>query len=192
MATAIFLGAVTGLRRGELCALRWSSVHLEEGLLDVAESLTVIGGQVTVGGTKTHQARRMALDTSAVDAIGRRVAYQRWLAERTGVDLVADPWLLSRRANGADPPLPDGVTQAFSRYCKALGMPYHFHELRHFLATVGVASGQDVRTVAGRLGHADPSMTLRVYAHAQEVTDRELARLVGEAVASQRKALPAS
>jgi hypothetical protein len=58
----------------------------------------------------------------------------------------------------------------------------HFHELRHFAATTAIAGGADVRTVAGRLGHADPSVTLGVYAHALEARDRELAGFLGSVV----------
>ena len=58
----------------------------------------------------------------------------------------------------------------------------HFHELRHFSATTAIAAGSDVRTVAGRLGHADPALTLRVYAHALEARDRELANVLGTVV----------
>jgi hypothetical protein len=56
------------------------------------------------------------------------------------------------------------------------------HGLRHFSATTAIAGGADVRTVAGRLGHADASVTLRVYAHALEARDRELATMLGTVV----------
>ncbi len=49
-------------------------------------------------------------------------------------------------------------------------------------ATLAIASGTDLRTISGRLGHADPSVTLRVYADAVEARDRELAGLLGAAV----------
>jgi hypothetical protein len=65
---------------------------------------------------------------------------------------------------------------------QGLDIPGHFHGLRHFAATVAIGSGADVRTVSGRLGHADPSVTLRVYAHAIEARDRELAGLLGSTV----------
>lgn len=55
-------------------------------------------------------------------------------------------------------------------------------KLRHFSATTAIAEGVDVRTVAGRLGHADPSLTLRIYVHALEARDRQLAGILGSAV----------
>ena len=54
--------------------------------------------------------------------------------------------------------------------------------LRHFSATEMVAAGVDVRTVAGRMGHADPSMTLRVYSHRRVQRDREAAAILGKSL----------
>jgi integrase len=99
-----------------------------------------------------------------------------------GVQLSADPFLLSRSADGSEPCLPDGLTHQYQRLANGLGLATHFHELRHFAATTAIAGGADVRTVAGRLGQAHPSVTLRVYAHALEARDRDLAGMLGRAV----------
>jgi integrase len=56
----------------------------------------------------------------------------------------------------------------------------HLHALRHFSATQAIAAGFDPVTVGGRLGHADPSITLRVYSHVFEHRDRELATSLGK------------
>ena len=55
----------------------------------------------------------------------------------------------------------------------------HLHSLRHWMVTTSLVGGTDVRTVAGRAGHRDASMTLRVYAHALEQADREAASRLG-------------
>ncbi len=93
-----------------------------------------------------------------------------------------NPYLLSRSADGALPCLPDGLTQAYSRLAAKTGVGGHLHELRHYAATAAIASGADVRTVAGRLGHAEPSTTLRIYSRAVEARDRELAAMLSGAV----------
>jgi len=54
------------------------------------------------------------------------------------------------------------------------------HDLRHFTATQLIGAGVDVRTVAGRLGHSDPSLTLRVYSHLIEERDRAAASIMGK------------
>ena len=63
---------------------------------------------------------------------------------------------------------------------KAAGVKTHFHALRHFMGTQAIASNYDHPvTVAHRLGHADPSTTMRIYAHAVEARDRDLAASLG-------------
>jgi integrase len=62
---------------------------------------------------------------------------------------------LSRASDGSAPCLPEGLSLAYARLAKRLGIVTHFCELRHFSATTAIAQGVDVRTVAGRLGHAD-------------------------------------
>jgi integrase len=182
LATAIALGAVTGARRGELCALRWSDLDSRRGVITVSRSLTVLAAKATEGPTKTHQRRDIAVDPALASLLAARRGQQESYAELAGVALVNDPYVLSRASDGAAPCLPDGLSLAYARLAKRLGIVSHFHELRHFSATTAIAEGVDVRTVAGRLGHADPSLTLRVYAHALEARDRKLADILGSAV----------
>jgi integrase len=182
LAIAVALAAITGARRGELCALRWSDIDWSKRTLTITRSLTVVNKVVTEGPTKTHQRRDIAIDDALGAFLVRRHVEQRRYAETVGVILAADPFVLSRSADGLEPCLPDGLSHQYQRLANDLGLATHFHELRHFSATTGIAGGADVRTVAGRLGHADPSVTLRVYAHALEARDRDLASMLGRAV----------
>jgi integrase len=75
---------------------------------------------------------------------------------------------------------PDSLGQAFRRLCDREGIEgMSLHTLRHFSASVLVASGRDVRTIAGRLGHSDATTTLRVYSHMVEGRDRDAADFLG-------------
>ena len=190
LAAAIALGAVTGARRGELCALRWSDVDWVKRRLRLDRSLTVLDRAPQEGPTKTHSRRDISIDDTLAAFLSRRQAEQRAYADKVGTVLVDDPYLLSRSSDGAAPCLPDGLTAGYARLAKALGIPGHFHELRHFAATVAIGSGADVQTVSGRLGHADPSVTLRVYAHAVEARNRELAGLLGSTVLGPMEGSP--
>ena len=182
LAIAVALAAITGARRGELCALRWSDVDWQRRTLTIARSLTVVDKVVTEGPTKTHLRRDIAIDDALGAFLTRRRAEQVSYAGTVGVDIVDDPFILSRSAAGSEPCLPDSLTHQYQRLANRWGLSTHFHELRHFAATTAIAGGADVRTVAGRLGHADASVTLRVYAHALEARDRELAGMLGRAV----------
>jgi integrase len=182
LATAIALAAITGARRGELCALRWSDVKWTRNVLRIERSLTVIKRELTEGPTKTRARRDIAIDEALRSLLEHRRAEQDTLARTAGVSLTPDPYILSRSADGSTPCLPDGLTGGYRRLANRLGTGGHFHGLRHWCATAAIASGADVRTVSERLGHADPSITLKVYSHALEARDRELACLLGQAV----------
>jgi integrase len=182
LAAAIAIGAVTGARRGELCALRWSDMDWTRRTLTIARSLTVIDRVATEGPTKTHQRRDIAVDDALGAFLIQRRANQERYGEKVDVALVAYPYVLSRSADGGLPCLPDGLTGGYRRLAQKFGAKGHFHELRYFAATTASSSGFDVGTVAGHLGHGDGSVTLHVYTHVLEARDKELAALLGSTV----------
>jgi integrase len=130
LAAAIALGAVTGARRGELCALRWSDVDWVKRTLRIDRSLTVLDRAPQEGQTKTRSRRDISIDDTLAAFLSRRQAEPRAYADKVGTVLVDDPYLLSRSSDGAAPCLPDGLTAGYARLAKALGIPGHFHELR--------------------------------------------------------------
>jgi integrase len=182
LATAIALAALTGARRGELAALRWSDVDLASGHLSIARSLSVVDGVAHHGDTKTHQVRRLALDDAGAQILRDRWAYQAELAERAGSALVSDPFVLSYQAHAGSPVNPDTISHRFAALATRLEVPCRFHDLRHFSVTTLVAAGIDIRTVATRHGHAQATMTLNRYAHALPASDREAAAVLGRAL----------
>lgn len=90
VALAIVLGAVTGARRGELCALRWSDVDWQRCLLTIARNLTEIDGVASEGPTKSHQRRDIALDDALLGLLTKRRADQEAYAAVVGTTLVTD------------------------------------------------------------------------------------------------------
>ncbi len=205
LATAIALAALTGARRGELCALRWSDIDFAAGRVRIARSLTVVNKQIHEGPTKTHQIREVALDENGVALLRNRWAYMVDLSERAESPMVADPYVLSEDAHAGRPADPDRVTSHFTALCARLntkarkelpagskkasdnlrGWSFRFHDLRHFSVTTLIAAGVDVRTVAERHGHSQATMTLNRYAHALPEKDRLAANILGEAFRSR-------
>ena len=181
LAAVIAAAATTGLRRGELSGLRWCDVDLESRRLVVRRSIknSIDGGWI-VGTPKTHQSRRIALDAFTIALLAEhRLAAETW-AERAGVALSADGYVFTLDPAGVRPFRPDSLSQAFARTCKVAGVTgISLHTLRHFSASMLIASGRDVRTVAGRLGHSDASTTLRVYAHMIDGRDQDAADFLG-------------
>jgi integrase len=180
LAALLMLGALTGMRRGELCGLRWSDVDLDRGELEVSRSVIVIPGGVSEKTTKTDRTRPVALDAVGVALLTEyRARVDHW-AEESGTVIPDDAFVFSPYVDGSKPFRPDNVTNFFIRVRDSLGLDsVRLHDLRHFTATQLIGAGVDVRTVAGRLGHSDPSMTLRVYSHVIEERDRAAADILG-------------
>ena len=168
------LAAVTGARRAELAALQWTDVA--DGVLTVDSAIEIDrrSGRTALSDapTKTANQRRITLDTATLAV----VAAQRDELEEYG------PWMFNV---GDGPPNPDriGYWWRLVREKAGIGAKWRLHDLRHWSASVAIAAGHDVKTVADRLGHANAAMTLRVYAHAFAASDRAVADSVGAALA---------
>ncbi|MGD0594907.1 MAG: site-specific integrase [Acidimicrobiales bacterium] len=182
LGAAIMLAALTGCRRGELLGLRWSDVERDRMILQVQRSVKreEFGRVLRVGPTKTHQARKIALDVVTLAVIDtHRQRAEGWAVD-AGVDIHSDGYILTEDPTGRTPLAPDTLTHRFSRLVLQTGVaPLRFHDLRHSVATTLLAAGYDLAVVAGRLGHRDPTITLRVYAHALEQRDRQAANTLG-------------
>lgn len=178
----IALAAMTGARRGELAALRWSDVDIEAGLVHFRRAVKQVGRSITLGDTKTHSERSVTLPPAAVDALRAYTDEVANFAAEQQIPLAFDPFLFSPEPSHGRPCLPSSISQAFSRTAVACGLPYHLHQLRHFAATQAIAAGFDPVSVAARLGHADPSVTMRVYSHALDSVDKAIGEHLGELV----------
>lgn len=181
MAAFVFVAATTGARRGEMCALRESAVDLANASLTISGSVVDHGGgKLSVKGTKSDRARRLALDAATVTVLARHIQ-----AQAEGVQRAADPFLFSNDPAGSRPLSPGTASQWFIRLRNDLGLQHvKLHHLRHFMATQALGAGNDIRTVSGRLGHADPAITMRVYQHFMPELDRKVADQMGALLTS--------
>ena len=177
-AVALRLAAVAGLRRSELAAVRWDD--LDGNRLDVDSSVEVVrpvDGRSFVrdAPTKTATQRSVWLDPETVRMI------EALHDARPG----ESDYVFSRVSG---PPNPDRIGWWWRRARDISGIDrrWRLHDLRHWTATMGIAGGHDVRTVAGRIGHSNPAMTLRVYAHAVEQADQALGAALGDQLTSAR------
>lgn len=184
LACLLLLAALTGARRGELCALRWTDLDTDAETLRIARSVyETAGGGWAEKTTKTHAARRVGLDVLGLEILRRHREGVDELADELGVAVAPDAFIFSRSPAGVEPIRPDVLTKFTKRVAKTAGVSTHLHALRHFSATQAIAAGFDPVTVASRLGHADSSITMRVYSHAVESRDRELAASLGRTLA---------
>lgn len=152
------LALVTGLRRGELLALRWTDLDLARRTLTVRHALTVVGGVQRLKPPKTSRIRTLHLDAVTVARLVRR-------AQPDGFVF-----------GGGQPLDPMSVTRAFRTLVRRLDLPpIRLHDCRHVHASLLLAAGVPVKVVSERLGHATVGLTLDVYAHVLPAMDGEAA-----------------
>ncbi len=179
-AVLIHLAVITGARRGELCGLRWADLDTKRAELLIQRSIfETLEHEIVEKDTKTHQARRIALDEGTLRSLAEHRLAMTARAEFCGVTLDPAAFVFSDHERGIEPWRPDRVTLAFKRLCTELELTgIRFHDLRHFAATNLLSAGVDVRTVSGRLGHANASTTLGTYAHFVGASDRNAATVL--------------
>ena len=163
--TLVWLTMVTGLRRGELCAIRWRHINFQSAILSLEKSISQRGSRTWEKETKTHQQRRITLDQETVPLLVEHRTRCESRAAALGTELGDHAFVFSLAPDGSTHLRPDSVTSRYAQFARRLGIKTSIHKLRHYSATELIAAGVDVRTVAGRLGHGGGgTTTLRVYA----------------------------
>lgn len=160
---------------------------MNNGTLTIERSIVEVPGGLLEKDTKTHANRRIALDDNTVAVFKEQHHRAEQRATLIDETVGSDAFIFSREPNGATPWTPDRVTKRFAGIRDELGYDkMRFHDLRHFAATRLMAAGVPVRTVSGRLGHANPSTTLSVYSHFVAASDQEAANVMGRLVSSSK------
>ncbi|HEX5405958.1 MAG TPA: tyrosine-type recombinase/integrase [Pseudonocardiaceae bacterium] len=176
----VWLTMVTGVRRGELCALRWDLLDLNTATLWIRTSIGQDGAKTWEKDTKTHQQRRIVLDQDTVALLRLYRLLCEALAEELGTSIDPKGRIFSGSIDHSTWLKPDTVTQRYRRMCAKIDLDMNIHRLRHYSATELIAAGVDIRTVAGRLGHGGGgSTTLRVYTAWVSEADQRAAGSLG-------------
>ena len=172
----------TGLRRGELLALRWRDVDLDLGVLRVVGTLQRgYDRQLVISETKTARSRRQVeLSGLAVDALRRHRAKQTELRLMLG-DEWHDHELVFPNAIGKPQDGSHLLLGQFVPLLKRSGLPrIRFHDLRHTAATLLLGRGVHPKIVSEMLGHTTIGITLDLYSHVTPTMHREAARTMDE------------
>ncbi|MEZ5243655.1 MAG: tyrosine-type recombinase/integrase [Acidimicrobiales bacterium] len=175
---AMVLFATTGLRRSEVCGLRWDNVDLETAELFVVTTRTTAGPIVIDGTTKTPKSRRrVSLDKATVGVLRAHKT------EQTNVRLALGPvWVGDGHVFTLDdgrPLHPDQLSKTFRRLADRCDLPrIRLHDLRHTYATIGLRAGVHPKVMSERLVHATVGVTLDLYSHVAPALDRDAAEEV--------------
>ena len=185
----IRIASTTGARRGEVAALRWEDVdfgsktirfHRAKSYAPKASDDGDVGSGVFEKLTKTEDDRLVAVGERLLDELRAAMRVQIERADRMGVEWDPAHYVIAADEVGLRGWRPDRATRVFRELRKELGLPESLtlKTLRHYVATELLAAGVDVRTVAGRLGHAQTSTTTDVYAQWVHEADERAARLL--------------
>jgi len=161
----LLLAIATGLRRGELLALRWSDVDFRRGTLRVERTLLRLDGRLIFGAPKSEASTRtVPVPPLALAELRQHRARQ--LAEQAAAGKRwADLDLVFPSSVGT-PIEPTNVNRWFRELRERAGLPWvRIHDLRHACATFMLAAGADLRTIMETLGHSQISVTADLYAH---------------------------
>ncbi len=177
-ATFIRFAGASGARRGEVCALRVDD--FDASGVTIVRSIGQVGRDWHVKDTKTHQGRRISLDAATLALVGAQLQRQEERAARAALVVAPNPYIFSDALDASGPWHPDRITQRWRRIRATHGLDgVRLHDLRHAVATDLLTAGVDVRTVAGRLGHANAATTLKVYAQWSPQRDVDAAAILG-------------
>lgn len=166
----MFLELCSGLRKGELIALLWTDLDIQNKTISISKQASrVKGGGVKVTVPKTNNSVRIeSIPQEAIDLL---------IAEHEKHP--DNPYMFPSPVTGGMY-YPDAVNALNTKILKSLGLEHiRFHDLRHTFATMALQNGVDIRTVSGMLGHADPGFTLRTYTHTTDPMQVKAAETIG-------------
>ena len=156
----------TGLRRGEICGLKWEDFDAENGKLKVRRSVAKRkGGGLNIGETKTETGTRtIVLPPSTAELLRKR--------KETAVS----EWIFPNIYEPEKPMHPDYAYHRLKTLLKQAELPLiRFHDLRHTFATMALEHGMDVKTLSATIGHVSSATTLDIYSHITDTMQRQAA-----------------
>ena len=178
----------TGLRRGELVALRYDDIDLEARTIRVDSSITAVGGGFVEGPPKTKKSRRVvAIDDQTVEVLRQQRERSEDLRTRLDAEPISGDDFVFTRPN-LEHLHPDGLSNQFTRILSRISSEHEiplitFHGLRHTHATHCLEAGVNPKAVADRLGHSSVATTLDLYSHITAATSAAVADHISEYLA---------
>lgn len=168
----VLLELATGLRRGEILALKWDDLNPKTGQLRVERQVYRTNGQLAVAPPKTKTSERsLLLPKSLLSVLNDCRAH------------ATLEWMFPSPVN-PDPPLdPASVRKKIQTILDHAGCrKVRFHDLRHTFSTISLEAGMDVKTLSAIIGHTSVSTTLNVYTHVTDTMRHQAAAAIDRAI----------
>jgi integrase len=175
----VFIAVLTGMRRGEVLALRWKDVDLKGSTATVRQSIEDTREGIKFKQPKTRQSRRsVTLSEILVDALTFHREQQRQDRARLGT-AYQDNGLVCAREDGRPFDPSEQITRAFAKFIRKTDLPQiRFHDLRHTHATNLMKAGTHPLVVSKRLGHSTIGITMDTYSHVTPVMQEDAAQRI--------------
>lgn len=175
---AFVLAATTGMRRGEVAALRWEDIDLDRAVLRVEQSVIPVRGELVFSPPKTKKGtRQVSLDGATVAVMRAHRARQSERRFALGPAWVETGRVFTREDGSLIHP--DVLSKRFDAWIRRSGLPrISFNGLRHTWATMALEKGIHTKVVSERLGHANVAVTLDIYSKVRPALDLEAAERV--------------
>ena len=175
--------ALSGLRRGEIAGAKWSDIDFDARTITIARNRVQVGAATVVENEpKTQSSRRtLPLDEGLISVLKR--ASVRYEKEKLALDAAhLDSGYVACNEAGK-PYMPGALTNMWHRLTAAAGVrPIRLHDARHSCGTALHLRGVPMAVIAKWLGHADASITARIYAHSQDEALRSASATLGQVV----------
>jgi len=156
----IIVAMLTGVRIGELCALKWENINLDSGVITIDKTMQRIKITADIEKAKT----RIIIDKPKSNASTRAIPIPEILLHKLqGFKSSNNTYLLTNTTDYIEPRI---YQRHFKGYLQACSIrDNNFHTLRHTFATMAISRGVDIKTVSLLLGHTDISFTMKRYVH---------------------------
>ncbi len=169
----------TGMRKGELCGLKWDDVDLNRSRISVRRTLIKAGAEPVMGTPKSGRGRAIAISADLVRLLRKHKAEQNEWRLRLG-DSYNNLDFVFAKQNGNPLQINNLGQREFRKLTEKAGIKQiRFHDLRHTCATLLLENDLHPKIVQERLGHSDISMTLNRYSHVTPTMQESAARLMG-------------
>ena len=174
------LELTTGMRRGEILALKWRDLNLKTGELHISRQVLKVNGKVLISTPKTKSSNRMILLPPEMTEL---------LAElKTRTD---SEWIFPSPLDLTQPRHPSAVYHRFQKIleranCKRV----RFHDLRHTFATMALENGMDIKTLSAMIGHVSAETTLNIYSHITDTMQQQAAARIDREIAGADTPIP--
>ena len=176
------LELATGMRRGEILALKWSDLNFKTGELQIERQVNVIHGDVIISEPKTKSSIRTAILPKALLKI---------LSEyRKNIE---SEWIFPSPIDDTKPRNPPAVRKRLQLILERAGCPkVRFHDLRHTFATMALENGMDIKSLSAMLGHISSETTIDIYSHVTDTMRQQAAEKIDRRICSTEAKIPRS